>query len=95
MPPPKSPITYVRRPITRSTSSKGKAILHDTHQDLREAEIILQETLLNLQETQKLDKEGSLQHETKEEDLELKEPSPQPNLESYYRFIERGRVIPQ
>ena len=26
---PKSPITYVRRPTTRSTSSKGKAILQE------------------------------------------------------------------
>jgi len=31
----------------------------------------------------------------KEEGQELKEPSPQPNLSSYYRFIEGGRVIPQ
>jgi len=25
----------------------------------------------------------------------LREPSPQPNLDSYYRFIEGGRVIPK
>jgi len=24
----------------------------------------------------------------------VREPSPQPNLESYYRFVEGGRVIP-
>jgi len=41
---PKSPITYVRRPVTRSTLSKGKDILQDTQQDLQEAEAILQET---------------------------------------------------
>jgi len=27
--------------------------------------------------------------------LEMQEPSPQPNLSSYYKFIEGGRVIPQ
>lgn len=31
---PKYLITYVRRPITRSTSSKGKNILQDTQQDI-------------------------------------------------------------
>lgn len=90
----KSPITYKRRPVTISTSSKGKDILQDTQQDLQEAEAVLQETLLNLQETQKLDKEGSMHQEIKREDPELREPSPQPNLDSYYKFIEGGRVIP-
>jgi len=42
-----------------------------------------------------LDKEESIQQETKEENLELREPSPQPNLDSYYRLIEGGKVIPQ
>jgi len=56
---------------------------------------VLQDTLLNLQETQKYDKEGSLQQETKEEDPELKEPSPHPNLDSYYMFSKGCRVIPQ
>ena len=36
-----------------------------------------------------------MKQETKKEDPELREPSPQPNLDSYYRFIEGGRVIPQ
>ena len=36
-----------------------------------------------------------MQHETKKEDPKLREPIPQPNLDSYYRFIEGGRVIPQ
>ena len=92
---PKHPITYKRRHVTRSTSSKGKDIPQDALQDLQEAEAVLQETLLNLQETQKLDKEGSMQEETKREDPELREPSPQPNLDSYYRFIEGLMVIPQ
>jgi len=41
-----------------------------------------------------MEKEWIIQQETKKEDLELREPSPQPNLDSYYRFIEGGRVIP-
>jgi len=85
---PKSPITYVRSPITRFASSKGKGIIQDTQNDLQEAKAILQET-------QKLDKEGSIQQEIKKEDPELRKPSPQPNLDSCYRFIEGGRVIPQ
>ena len=36
MPSPKSPITYVRRPSTRSTSLKGKAILQDPQQKIQE-----------------------------------------------------------
>ena len=83
------------RLVTRSTSSKGNKILQDTQQDLHEAEAVLQETLLKLQKTQKLDEERSKQPETRKEVPELEEPSPQPNLHSYYRFIEGGKVIPQ
>lgn len=84
---PNYPITYLRRPVNRSASSKGKGILEDTQKDLQEIEAFLQETPLNLQETHKLDKEGSVQQETKKEDPYLREPSPQPILDSYYRFI--------
>ena len=42
-----------------------------------------------------MDEERSKQPETKRKDLELEEPSPQPNIDSYYKFIEGGRVIPQ
>ena len=42
-----------------------------------------------------MDEEGSKQLETRREDPQLREPSAQPNLDSYYRFIERGRVSPQ
>ncbi len=38
--------------------SKGKYILHDTQHDLQEGGTVLQETLLNLQETQKGDLEN-------------------------------------
>jgi len=41
-----------------------------------------------------MDQEGIIQQETKKEDPELREPSLQPNLDSYYRFIKGGRVIP-
>ena len=56
IPSPKSPITYVRRPTTRSTSSKGKVILQDPQQNLQEAKKVLQDTPLNLQEAQKLER---------------------------------------
>ena len=42
-----------------------------------------------------MESKGGEQQETKEEDPETKEPSPQPNLDSYHRFIQGGRVIPQ
>jgi alkylhydroperoxidase/carboxymuconolactone decarboxylase family protein YurZ len=42
-----------------------------------------------------MDQESITQQETKKEDLELREPSPQPNLNSYYGFIEGGKAIPQ
>jgi len=35
-----------------------------------------------------------MQQETKKEDPELRDSSPQSNLDSYYMFIEGGRVIP-
>jgi len=38
--------------------------------------------------------EGITQQETKKEDPELREPSPQLNLNYYYRFIEGGKVTP-
>jgi len=42
-----------------------------------------------------MDQEGITQQETKKEDPDLRVPSPQPNLNSYYTFIEGVRVIPQ
>lgn len=36
-----------------------------------------------------------MQQETKKGDQELREPINEPNLDSYYSFIERDRVIPQ
>ena len=95
MPSLKSPITYVRRPTTRSTCSKGKEILQDPQQNLQEVKTILHDTLLNLQEAQKLERKVGEWKEAKEEDLETKEPNPQPSLDSYYWIIEGGRVIPQ
>ena len=39
--------------------------------------------------------EGATSPKTYEgESQEMQEPSPQPNLSSYYRFIKGGRVIP-
>jgi len=35
-----------------------------------------------------MDQEGIMQQEIKMEDPKLREPSPQPNLDSYYRFLE-------
>jgi len=42
-----------------------------------------------------MDQEGIIQQETKKGEPERTEPSPQPNLDSYYRFTKGGRVIPQ
>ena len=103
---PKLSITYVRNPITRSTLAKqvketlthfqkGKGLLQETKTNLQEAKTVLQDTLLKLQEAQKLESKVGEQQEAKEEDQKMKEPNPQPNLDSYYQFIEGGKVIPQ
>lgn len=42
-----------------------------------------------------MDQEGTTQQETNKEDPELREPSPQANINSYYKLIEGSRVIPQ
>lgn len=42
-----------------------------------------------------MEREVGKYQETKEGDLEIKERSPQPNLDTYYKFIEGGSVIPQ
>ena len=47
---PKSPITYIRRPSTRSNSLKGKSILQDPQKNLQEVKTILQNPLKKLQE---------------------------------------------
>ena len=55
----------------------------------------LQETLSKLQETQKLEEKIGGQPKVKEEAQELQEPDPQPNIDSYYRLFEGGKIIPQ
>ena len=84
--PSKTPITYERR-TTRYSTWKGKPILQDPNP-------VLQETLSKVQETQKLEEKIRGQLEVKEEAQELQEPNPQPNLESYYRLLEGGKIIP-
>jgi len=78
MPSPKSPITYVRRPSTRSTSLKGKAILQDPQQNLQEAKTIQQDTLQKLQEAQKL--EGKVGEKKEQKKKTLKKRNQTPNL---------------
>lgn len=69
---------------------------------LQEAENILQDTLARLQETEKREGEGPSSPREGEAELpeeiareHIPEPSPLPNLNSYYTFLEAGKIIPQ
>ncbi len=73
---------------------------------LQQAQEVLQETLARLQETEQKEKEGPSSpkkdeleppgEEEKEKGKEhIPEPTPSPNLTSYYNFLEAGKIIPQ
>lgn len=48
------------------------------------------------QEQQEAIQEGETTLKREEEDLkELQDLDPQPNLESYYKFVEGGKIIPE
>ena len=84
----------------------GKGLLQDPQTRLQETLVVLQERYKLLQEEKQV-KKGSQEATPQVQDgedspeivqgdfIELQEPSPQPNLSSYYKFIYRGRVIPQ
>ena len=69
---------------------------------LQEAENVLQDTLARLQETEKREGEGPSSPREGEAELpeeiereHITEPRPSPNLNSYYTFLEAGKIIPQ
>ena len=62
---------------------------------LQEAQTSLQETLVKLKETEKLEKKVKEQTEEEDKEKEIPEPRPQPNLGSYYNLLEGGKIIPQ
>ena len=69
---------------------------------LQQAKKVLQDTLTRLQETEQREregpsspKEGELAPPGEEEREHIPEPTPSPNLNSYYTFLEAGRIIPQ
>ena len=67
----------------------------DTKASLQDAEIILQETLARLKETEAMEGEAAKSPQEEEKVENIVEPSPQPNLGSYYNFLEVGKIIPQ
>src|ERR1700733_2318145 len=69
---------------------------------LQQAEKVLQDTLTRLQETEQREKEGpsspkddELEPPGEEKKEHIPEPTPSPNLNSYYNFLEAGKIIPQ
>ena len=67
----------------------------DTKASLQDVETILQETLARLKETEEMEGEAAKSPQEEEKVENIVEPSPQPNLGSYYNFLEAGKIIPQ
>ena len=62
---------------------------------LQDVEAVLQETLARLKEIERMEGEAATSPQRGEEIEKIIEPSPQPNLISYYNFLEAGKIIPQ
>ena len=62
---------------------------------LQDAEAILQETLARLKETEQMEERAAKSPQEEEKTDVIMEPSPQPSLGSYYKFLEAGKIIPQ
>ena len=60
---------------------------------LQDAEAILQETLARLKETERMEGKAATSPQREEEVEHIMEPSPQPNLSSYYNFLEAGKLF--
>ena len=91
--PSKISITYERGSPETSTW-KERIRLMDTKTILQEAKNSLQEMLTKLKETGKLEQEAEKQSQEEDKTEEIPEPSPQPNLGSYYNLLDGGKIIP-
>lgn len=67
----------------------------DSKAVLQQAQTSLQETLTKLKEIEILEKKAKEQSQEETKAKELPQPSPQPNLGSYYNLLEGGKIIPQ
>ena len=91
--PSKISITYERESPKTSTW-KERIRMMDSKEVLQEAETSLQETLAKLKETEKLEEKAAKQSYGESKAKEILEPTPQPNLGSYYNLLEVGKIIP-
>lgn len=82
-------------PITYESTWKERIELMDSKAVLQEAQTSIQETLAKLKETKQLEKKAAEQSQEEGKAKEIPEPSPQPNLGSYYNLLEGGKIIPQ
>jgi len=62
---------------------------------LQEAQTSLQETLAKFKEIEKLENKAEEQSQEEGKAKEIPDPSPNPNLDSYYNLLEGGKIIPQ
>lgn len=62
---------------------------------LHDAEIVLQETLARLKETEQMEERAATSPQEEEKTEVILEPSPKLSLGSYYNFLEAGKIIPQ
>ena len=91
---PSSIFTTYERESAKSPTWKERIKLMDSKAVLQEAETSLQETLAKLKETEKLKEKVTEQSKGESMAKEIPEPNPQPNLGSYYNFLEGGKIIP-
>ena len=95
-------VTYERGSPKKNTWQE-KLDLLTKQARLQEAENVLQETMARLQATERMEgegpsspsREGEVKPPVEVEKGQIPEPSPQPNLSSYYTFLEAGKIIPQ
>jgi len=97
------PITF-KKPRTQSSFEKEeKEKLQEDHGFIQERRGLLQEgqSLLHARQRKLEEHKKELQKEATTSKIvgkylqEIQEPSPQPSLGSYYKFIEGGRIIPE
>ena len=95
-------VTYEKGSPKKNTWQERLDLLTEKTR-LQKAENVLQDTLARLQETEKREgegrssppREGEVEPPEEIEREHIPEPSPSPNLNSYYTFLEAGKIIPQ
>lgn len=92
--PSKASITY-EWGSSKTSSWRERMEKLNSEASLQDAEDVLQETLARLKETKQMEERAAKSPQEEEKTDVIMKPSPQPNLGSYYNFLEAGKIIPQ